>query len=304
MGKSVERRVKEAKQKKIYWVNDVYGRYGISFRASVNFTKLDNLPKLRGIQLQKSNVSENKGVLNIVLNSKDEWELFLALCENLVSAAVEFDNDEAAISAVETRLNRWQELLKKERVRELSIERQMGLYTELKCLRDIVAPKVGFKNAITSWVGIDFDRQDFLLDDTAIEVKSHKTSKGEIIQVSSKYQLDSIKEKLVLISYALTFSENGETVQNIAEDIREQLKSGDIKTMEMFESKLIESDFIPELLEAPLQAFLIDSPKIYLVKDDFPRIESHKLSPFIQKVNYSIELTYCSRFEIKEDQIF
>lgn len=303
MGISVERRIKEAKKKKIYWVTDLVGRYGISFRISANFAKIDDLPKLRGILLQKNNVDVDKGVLNIVLNNKDEWDLFLALCRNLVSVAVEYDSDEASISAVEVRLNRWQELLKKERARDLSIEQQMGLYAELKCLRDIVAPKIGFKNAITSWVGIEFDRQDFLLDDVAIEVKSHKTSKGEIIQVSSKYQLDPIKAKLVLISYSLTFSENGETVQDVIEDVRKQLKSEDAKIAELYERKLIECDFIPELLTLSLQGFTIDSQKSYLVTDDFPRIESQKISPFIEKVNYSIELTHCKRFEIEEDQI-
>ena len=135
-------------------------------------------------------------MLNIVLNNKDEWNLFLALCKNLVSVAVEFDSDEASISAVETRLKRWQELLKKEWSKELPIRQQMGLYTELKCLRDIIAPKIGFKNALTSWVGIDYDKQDFLLDDVAIEVKSHKTSKGEIIQVSSNISLRVLKKDL------------------------------------------------------------------------------------------------------------
>ena len=101
----------------------------------------------------------------------------------------------------------------------------------------------------------------------------------------------------------MTFSENGETVQDIAEDIRKQLENEDIHTLELFERKLIECEFIPELLETPLEAFIIDYQKNYLVTENFPRIESQKISPFIQKLNYSIELTHCTKFEIAEDQI-
>ena len=304
MEKSVERKIKKSGQKKTYWVTDIYGRYGISFRISTIFNDINNLPKLRGVQLQKRNVGGHKGELNLILADKNEWELFLALCNNLISVSLEFDSDEASILAVENRLKRWQELLKKERSRELAIERQMGLYTELKCLRDTIIPKIGFKAAITSWVGADFDRQDFLLDDVAIEVKSHKSSKGEIVQISSKYQLDSIKNKVVLISYSLTFSETGETVQDIVDDIKQQLRLEDIHITKLFETKLLECDFIPELLEKPLQPFLIDNKKNYLVTDDFPRIESYRVSSLIQKMTYSIELAYCARFEIEEDQIF
>jgi hypothetical protein len=304
MGKSVERKIKNTNQKKIYWVTDIYGHYGISLRISTTFNDLDNLPKLRGIQLQKRNVGGDKGELNLILTNKNEWELFLALCNNLTSAALGFDTDEASVLAVENRLKRWQELLKKKRVSELSVERQMGLYTELKCLRDTIAPEVGFNMAIISWVGIDFDKQDFLLDDIAIEVKSHKSSKGEIVQISSKYQLDSIKNRVVLISYSLTFSEAGETVWDIVKDIREQLSFKDSHIVELFDTKLLEYGFIPELLEKPLQAFLVDNKKNYLVTKDFPKIESHTVSSLIQNVKYSIELTYCTKFEIREDQIF
>lgn len=303
MDKGLERRVKE-QQQKIYWVTDIYGHYGISFRISHIFHDIDRLPKLRGIQLQKRNIGNTKGELNLILTNKEEWELFLALCNDLIAAALVFETEYASISAVENRLNRWQELLKRERVKELSVEQQMGLYTELRCMRDIVAPKVGYKAAITSWVGVDFDRQDFLLDDIAIEVKSHSTSKGEAVKISSKYQLESVKAKLVLISYSLTFSEGGKTVLDLVKDIRGKLQNEGSEVSELFERKLLDNDFVPELLEKPLQGFLIDTIKNYLVVDDFPRIESRKISTFVQKVNYTIELTHCTRFEIKEEQIF
>lgn len=304
MGESVQRKVKNTEGRNIYWITDIYGNYGISFRKSNHFDKLNNLPKLKGILLEKRNIGNERGELNIILTDKNEADLFLVLCNNLISAALDFENDNAAITAVENRLIRWQELLKKERLTELSIERQMGLFTELLCLRDTVIPEVGFKMGITSWVGVDYDKQDFLLNNTAIEVKSYKTSKSETVTISSKYQLDNVKDKVILISYALTLSDAGETILDIANAIREQLKTENINVLSLFETKLLEGDFIPELLEKPLQGFIVDKKKIYLVHEDFPRLESKNIPSMISKLRYSIELTYCSKFEITEDQIF
>lgn len=303
MGKGVQRRAANVEHKKIYWISDRNGRWGISFRGFADRPDAPALPKIHGIELGRVEMGSGERALNLLLIDKDEWELFLALCYNLIAGAVGFKNDEASIAAVEHRLRRWQELLKGERVKELSLARQMGLFTELKCLQDIIGPHIGFPAAVTSWVGAEFDRQDFILDNAAVEVKSHISSKGEIVQISSKYQLDSIKEKVVLIVYALSLSEGGETVLDVVEGLRVQLHE-DVDAVEMFENKLLECSFVPDLLEKPLQRFHIDNRKFYLVSDGFPRIKSKDVSPFIQDVRYAIELTYCAEFEIDEYSIF
>ena len=46
-----------------------------------------------------------------------------------------YDSDEMMIHAVEVRLQRWQELLKKENRHGISIESQMGLFSELSFLK-------------------------------------------------------------------------------------------------------------------------------------------------------------------------
>lgn len=122
------------------------------------------------------------------------------------------DTSDKMISAVEIRLRRWQQLLKQDANQTFTIEKQMGLFSELLCLKEIVAAKVGIKQAVVSWVGPEFDKQDFLMDKAVIEVKSHRTSKDEIVHISSLQQLHSEKEPLLLMSYALTFSENGLSV--------------------------------------------------------------------------------------------
>jgi hypothetical protein len=304
MEHGVQRKTENSGHKSIYWINDLNGRWGISFRGFKSISKAGSLTKLRGIEVQEGEIGDGTHALNLVLVDKDEWELFLALCHNLISAAVEYDDNDASIEAVKHRLKRWQELLKRGQIRELSIERQMGLLTEVDCLQNIIAPQIGLGEAVTSWVGADFDRQDFLLENAAVEVKSHITSRGEFVKIASKYQLDTIKDRLILTVYSLSLFEQGDTVLDIVERLRAQLRREDYGALERFENKLLECDFVPELIEKPLQGFHIDNRKHYLVADDFPRIRLQEVSPFIYDLKYAIELTYCARFELEEDQLF
>jgi hypothetical protein len=40
----------------------------------------------------------------------------------------------------------------------MNLHKQMGLFSELLCLRDIILPRYGVEQAIISWVGPDFDK--------------------------------------------------------------------------------------------------------------------------------------------------
>ena len=203
------------------------------------------------------------------------------------------------ISAVEVRLQRWQQLLKKDRSSEMSFEKQMGLYTELFTLKEIVAKKIGIKGAIISWVGPEFDKQDFLLDDAILEVKSYRTSKGAIVHISSLHQLISEKIPLFLLSFGLTRSENGLSIKNIVFEIKKQLENEANDYLNMFELKLIEYGFIPEIIKSPLYNFIVDVKKVFFVSDEFPRILPKTIQSQITSVKYSIDLTKCEEYELE-----
>jgi hypothetical protein len=74
----------------------------------------------------------------------------LELCTDLTSASHNQDSDKNFILAVQARLKRWQELLKLTQSKSMSREMQMGLFTELTCLKNILEPKIGIKWAIAS----------------------------------------------------------------------------------------------------------------------------------------------------------
>jgi hypothetical protein len=287
----------------LFWVTDLEGKYGLCLSSNSMFTNLENIAKLRGIDLLKRNF-QSHGELYLVLSKKEDWQIFHTLCLDLISVAHSYDTDKAMVSAVEVRLKRWQRLLKQDRSGEMTLERQMGLFSELSFLYDILEPKIGIKQAITSWVGADYDKQDFLLKDIIAEIKSHKTSSGASVSISSLDQLFSDKEPLYLVSYSLTETEEGETIGGIVQKINKLLEQLNADFCDIFEEKLIQYGFIPEMMESKQHSFIVDKIRAFHVKDDFPKITHDNVKSQVTNVKYRINLNSCSEYEIARESIF
>lgn len=297
MPESTQRRVKADTSHSLFWITDLEGKYGFLLQSKELFDDTRLPANLKGIELLKRNSTYNYGELFLVLNDKEDWQIFYALCNDLISITDNYDNDAAMISAVEVRLKRWQQLLQQDRNRSMNLQQQMGLFSELLCLRDIILPKYGAHQAIVSWVGADFDKQDFLLDNAIIEVKSYKTSKGQTVHISSIKQLVSDKVPLFLLTYGLTQTENGESIADIVDSINQSLakKSNEIK--DKFESKLLEYGYIPEVIKTEFYKFMVDKNRVFLTSDGFPKILPNYIKHGIMNVRYSIDLLECSDYE-------
>jgi len=297
MQRSTQRRIESNLD--LFWITDLEGRYGLFIRSGL-YENLYPICDLQGIYILKRN-SERYGELFLILNSKEDWQMFYILCEDLISIANKHSDESEMLSAVEIRLKRWQKLLKQNRNQEMTLERQMGLFSELTCLKEIIIKNVSPSNAVTTWVGADFDKQDFLLDNVIIEVKSYRTSKNPVVHISSIYQLFSDKEPILLLVYELTQSDNGRSIEDLVEEINELLEKEIHQVKELFESKLIDYGYIPEIFKSPLFKFIIDKSKVYHVTENFPKISPADIKSQISDVKYSIDLEKCKDFEISKD---
>ncbi len=303
MKESARRRVESVSTHNIFWVTDLEGKYGFCLQSKNLFESIKPPANLNGVSILKRNSTYNYGELFLILNSKEDWQIFHSLCEDLISITYKYDNDEAMINAVEVRLKRWQQLLKQDRNQNMTLERQMGLFTELLCIKDIIAPKIGISQAVTAWVGADFDKQDFLLDNAIIEVKSYRTTKSPIINISSLQQLHSDKEPIYLVTYSLMQSDNGTSADSLVGEINKLLETEPEDVLNLFDNKLLEYGYIPEIVKTPFFKFIVDKTKAYYVSDDFPKILPEHVKNQIIKVKYSIDLIQCKEFEIEIDSI-
>lgn len=304
MAESSKRRVDVIPKHNVYWITDINGRYGIYIESAKRFISEKLTISLNGIEVIKRNSQSGVGELILLLNKKEDSQIFCKLCEDLISTVeIHHDND-GMVSAVEVRLQRWQELLKKSNNYVMPIEAQMGLFAELTLLEKILFQKIGVAQAINAWVGPDFDKQDFLLDNAVIEVKSYRTSKGQQISISSAQQLYCEKQPLFLVSYGLTRSENGRNVNDISSDIKVTLSKTSKLLLDIFNIKLIDYGFIPELENEPYIGFLIDTTRVFQVNANFPKLIPPMIPLEIPRVKYSIDLSLCNDFEVGFTSIF
>jgi hypothetical protein len=298
MSESSKRRIGDDTDRNLFWVTDLRGDYGFYIQTAKAFDDTKWTINLKGISVLKRNSDDGSGELFLVLTNKDDWQIFKILCDDLIAEALRCADDEKMIGAVETRLKRWQRLLRQDVHREMTLEVQMGLFSELLCLRDIIAPKIGIEQAVSAWVAPDFDKQDFLMDNSAVEVKSYRASKGSTVSISSVQQLSSDKEFLFLVAYGLTESANGLSAADIADSIKDLLKMQSDDVIDLFENKLAQYGYIPELIKEPLIKFIADKSRAYTVADEFPKIDPKNIHSQITAVKYSIDLSRCSEFEV------
>lgn len=295
-----QRRIDGVFSHSLFWLKDISGRYGLY--VNLNFSNnQDNkfcINELKGISITRRNTSE-KSELILFLEHQDEYlDIFFALCKDLIDVVLKESNEAFLIEVIEQRITKWHQFLKLKNTHEFRLETQMGLFGELQCMFEFIIPKVGIKDAIFSWVGPDFDKQDFLLSDKVLEVKTYRTSKAPIVNISSAYQLYSEKDPLFLLAYGISQSENGKTIVDLIADISRYLEQEAYEVQNLFESKLLEYGYYPSE-KHKIYSFVIDTVQAYEINHEFPKITPIQLHDNILQVKYKIDLLKCKQFEIK-----
>ncbi len=297
MQNNTHRRVANAPFDMFYMV-DLQGKY--AFHIHTNFVyKNAKILRLKGILIQKQSSDLGTDFFIALKDNNDEWSIFAKLCEDLISIIkARSCTEENLLEVIENRLEDWKEFLLSYKNVEFSLIKQMGLFSELLCLKEIVAKQIGYEKAVLHWLGAEFHKQDFVLNNEAIEVKSYTTSKSPIIEISSAEQLYSDKDKFYLVAYGLSISSNGQTCEDIICNIEQELHDLP-QTKQSFHTKLLEYGYINNI-ENEKYSFVVDNIMIFSVSEKFPKITPLNLAIAIPGVKYSLNLLQCQDFRIEE----
>lgn len=282
-----------------FWMIDDRGKYGLYLKAAAVFDASIFEVRLKGIAIKKNAAADAAGELFLILNRQEDWELFLAVCTDLAAACSEKEGVDL-IAVIHRRLIRWQQFLKQNYRLQLSMEQQMGLFSELFYMLNYLLPVYGIKESLNAWVGPDFDKQDFSLNGLLIELKSYPSSRGPLIHISSLHQLDNSSKPLVLAAYGLTLTESGSSVQDLAESILAVIREDGHPLEDVFYSKLAQYGYIDGVNAEPLSRFIADNIRVFSVSDKFPRLVVKDVSHQIVSVKYTIDLSKCEEFEIAD----
>jgi len=286
----------------LFWAKDHLGRYLFIYEYLGNDTEFNDSPNLVGIDTVFMPSETGVSRLVLVLKEKINWELFFAICCDLLNATREAKSTKSAITIILRRLFRWQEFLKKNRRGILSEEKIKGLIGELLMLRDHLMPKYGAAASVAFWFGPEGAPQDFNINDCAVEVKCQSGSTIPCVKISSVDQLSSQLPKLFLFVVTLgrTTIENTDSINlpSLIEDIQTHLRQESAQSLERFTDLLVEAGYYYSKEYLDFNYLFLDE-QAFTVTDGFPRICPDDISSGIMRLSYSISLTECEPFAVE-----
>ncbi|GJQ60981.1 MAG: hypothetical protein SCALA702_00340 [Melioribacteraceae bacterium] len=290
----------------LFWAIDNIGRYLFIYEYPSNSDIIINdPPNLEGVEIVSMTTRSNTSRLILILKEKINWELFLALCNDLINSTMNIDLPQAASSTILQRLRRWNEFLKKKRLDILPEEKVKGLIGELLFLKRYLTIKYDICDAIDFWIGPEGCPQDFNINNTAIEVKCQSGGSDPIIKISSAEQLCSQLQHLFL--YVVTLgksSSNSKESLNLPMLISEIINDleTDSSHLNKFQDKLLAVGYYysDKYLD---YNYILTNEVIFKVTDNFPRICPNDLKHGITKLTYNISLSECIPFETNKSSL-
>ena len=284
-----------------FWAKDHLNKYLFVYEyPSKSELVIQDPPDLEGIETNNS-IYENVTRLIFTLKDKDNWEIFYALCLNLMLVTNKAKTPQKVPSLILTRLKRWQRFLKKTKLDILSEEEIKGLIGELIFLRDWVIPKYGVINSIKFWLGPEGAPQDFSINNLSVEVKCQLGSTKPTIKISSIDQLYTQMHHLVLYVITLGKStfDHKESINlpDLIAEIESMIDNEGSPGLDRFQELLIEIGYVFKEKYYDYNYIYLEE-RLFKVEDDFPRMLPSEIKEGIEYLRYNINLNDCIDYEV------
>ncbi len=283
----------------VYWGKDVHGHCLLVaeldgdhqeafLKANMNVQGIDiDLRQRPGTLTQ---------ILVITLVSNINLDLFHALCNTLIRSLSNTSDSRTALTITLNQLKRWQRFLAGERPQLLSPAEVRGLFAELYFLRSLYTNKLSQSDALDAWIGPKGGNQDFVFDNTAVEIKTISNKGPNLVHISSEDQLESPAEHLFLTVERIIESTElpaalslNEMAQRIESDLIES------PALEEYQIKLATAGYA-ELQQYDSPSFQVAETCVYRVTGKFPRIVRSELPGGLQNVRYKLQIDAAEPF--------
>jgi hypothetical protein len=237
----------------------------------------------------------NSNTSRLVITLEDKFIIMTkALAFNLSS-----QSDDSIFQSAKKELGEWSNFLKPNR-KGLTREEHIGLWGELYVFTEFMIALHPLTDAIKYWIGPDQKKQDFTLNDLAIETKTTMSGDSARIQISSLEQLDKITSRLFLSHIFINSSDDGKSIQDYFDEL-DNLMSGDLESQIRFTKKI--SRFRNRATEKQLNdKFYFLELRIYEVTENFPKITRLEVdSNAILNVKYSLDAQQLRNFYVGDN---
>ncbi|MFT7722197.1 MAG: PD-(D/E)XK motif protein [Roseateles sp.] len=255
------------------------------------------LPTVKGVELL---VVAADSRLQLVLEPAGDWEMFHALCLDLLSVADEGKDEATGLQLLVARLLRWQKFLSKGTGKLLDERQVRGLIGELLFLRDYLVSTVGTA-AVECWQGPMGLPQDFVFNGRLVEVKTFAAGSDPSVRITSAEQLTSSEVPLFLHLVCLVRQDDGLALPDLVDELRRLLAPSHAAT-ETFEDRLLTMGYV-DLPEYRAMSYAVTSTGDYEVRDGFPRLTTEQVPTGVKDVAYSICLADMRSFAVPADAV-
>ena len=275
-----------------YWGKDVQGKLLFLISLTGDHRNLFEQEKVtvKGVDTDlRQDTATDCQLLVLTLDRQVDSDLFHALCKSLFHSLKEVHRPDVAISVAMQHLKRWRTFLSGQNSRLLTIQEHRGLFAELVFLNKLLEVGLNPASAVMAWTGPEWVHQDFIYSGRAVEVKALSSSDRSTVRISSEDQLESIEEKLYLLTLTLQDSRDNTvalSLNALVTHIRDLLQG---ESLESFDNKLAANGYAPHH-EYETPKLVTTSKKAYLVEKDFPKVVRSMLPAGVRSVSYQLEL--------------
>ena len=286
----------------LYWGVDARNRYVFVYDGdALAMPEQRSLPSLSGISTAIVMQGE-RAKLVLILNETANWELFHALCSDIIRATIYVREAVHGSAIVLRRLKRWQDFLKKERSQILTMDKIKGLIGELLFLSDPLATSFGWNDAITFWKGPEDAPQDFAVHETAVEVKCQSGGSKPSVRISSVEQLNPQLAEAYLVVYTIATA-SGEAathfnLNSLIDSIREKLQTSSEVARERFEDLIYLAGYVSSDKYLEFN-FIKIAVKCFKIVEGFPRILISGVPVGVDSLSYVLQIEACSDYAEK-----
>ena len=195
-----------------FWVSMDDGQHLLFFVQDVGANAIKPLENLAGlvVTIERQVNGEHRLVCRLTSTEPELEDKFSTMAKDIAFHCSSYKGAQLFMKTQE-RIKSWANFLKPSRS-GLSFSEFIGLFGELYVLAEYINPVLSAKESIRAWIGPENKKQDFTLDDWAIEVKTTTSGDKQTIRISSLDQLDKITTHLYLLRVVVTPATTGDGI--------------------------------------------------------------------------------------------
>lgn len=291
------KRVKPSHDLDIYRGVDMLGRDALLLITSSSPVAAKSS---KSIEVISGRRKDKKFSLMFSLRDARYVDIFDCFCKDIIGAseAQSVADKDANIFFV-NRYNKWAALFEKAPNDILSAEVVKGLIGEILVLKNILIPRLGEVPSMQAWMGPLSAPQDFIFENSWVEVKTISSSRDSV-RISSVEQLDSPncgQMAIVRLDPSNIAERDSLGINDLAEEMVSSLRGPEARNL--FEEKLLAVGYCFNKRYDDIR-FSFKKIDLYSVSPDFPSIKRESIPPAILRVEYDISIPTIENFKIEE----